>query len=148
MVCTLTRAWPQSGLDHLYTNRPGKLSEVYTEYTDGSDHKLIKVTRIAKSLQKNLRYVRKRCNKNFDEDKFREKVGELSCYDLYMCDDPNEAVQCLADKLTSILDHLAPVKTLRTRTRYAPCLSRETKSTMKDRDKGQRHATESQHPDY
>ena len=50
MVNTPTRVWPgqpQSCLDHLYTNRPEKLSEVYTEYTGGSDHKVIKVTRFA-----------------------------------------------------------------------------------------------------
>ena len=56
MVNTQTGAWPgqpQSGLDHLYTNYPSKLSEVYTEYTGGSDHKLVKVTRFAKSMKKN-----------------------------------------------------------------------------------------------
>ena len=68
MVNTPTRAWPgqpQSGLDHLYTNYPSKLSEVYTVYTGGSDHKLVKVTRFAKSIKKNCRYVRKRCYKEF-----------------------------------------------------------------------------------
>ena len=77
MVTSPTRAWPGqpvSGLDHLYTNRPNKLSAVYTEYTGGSDHKLIKVTRYSKSIQQNSRYVRKRCYKNFDEEEFKQKV--------------------------------------------------------------------------
>ena len=73
MVTTPTRFWPgqpPSGLDHLYTNSPGKLSEVHTELTGGSDHMLIKVTRFAKSIKKNARYVRKRCYKEFEESIF------------------------------------------------------------------------------
>ena len=56
LVTVPTRTWPgqaESGLDHLYTNRPDKISEVYAEYTGGSDHKLIKVTRYSKSIKKN-----------------------------------------------------------------------------------------------
>ena len=48
MVTVPTQTWAgqaESCLDHLYTNRTEKMSEVYAEYTGGSDHKLIKVTR-------------------------------------------------------------------------------------------------------
>ena len=105
MVNTPTRAWPgqpQSGLDHLYTNYPSKLSEVYTEYTGGSDHKLVKVTRFAKSMKN----VRKRCYKKFNEEEFKQKVRELSWYDLYICEELNQAVKILTDKLTCILDQV------------------------------------------
>ena len=149
MVSTPTRAWPgqpQSGLDHLI-NRPGKLSAVYSEFTGGSDHKIIKVTRYAKSLQQNSRYVRKRCFKNFKEEDFLKRVREMSLYDLYMCNDVNKATQILTEKLTSILDQLAPLKTVQTRTRYAPWLSPATKSTMKERDAAQKLASASQKPD-
>jgi hypothetical protein len=150
MVTTPTRFWPgqpPSGLDHLYTNFPGKISEVYTELTGGSDHKIIKVTRFAKSLQKNSRYVRKRCYKNFVEHEFKGEVAKLSWYELYMCDDLDQAVQILTSSLTSILDRLAPVRTVQTRTRYASWLTKETKSVMQERDAAQVHAAETQHPD-
>ena len=150
MVTTSTRAWPgqpESGLDHLYTNRPSKLSAVYTEFTGGSDHKIIKVTRFSKSIQQNTRYVRKRCHKDFNEEDFIQKVRELSWYDLYICEDLDQAVQLLTEKLTHILDQLAPVKTIQTRTRYAAWLSPETKASMKARDAAQRHAAESEDPD-
>ena len=64
MVTVPTRMWsgqPESGLDHLYTNRTDKISDVYAEYSGGSDHKLIKITRYSKSIQRRVRYVRKRC---------------------------------------------------------------------------------------
>ena len=74
VVTTPTRLWPgqpSSGLDQMYTNNPRKLSEVHTELR-GSDHKLIKVTRFARSIKRGSRYVRKRCYKEFDETEFRE----------------------------------------------------------------------------
>ena len=91
--------------------------------------------------------MRKRCYKDFDEEAFKQKVRELSWYDLYICEDLNQAVHLLTSKLTNILDQLAPVKTIQTRTRYAAWLSSETKESMKARDSAQKHATESQHPD-
>ena len=57
LVSVPTRAWPgqpDAGLDHLYTNKTEKLSEVYTEFTGGSDHKIIKVTRYSKSMKKKM----------------------------------------------------------------------------------------------
>ena len=39
----MQRGQPRTGLDHLYSNRPDKLSSTQTFYTGMSDHKLIKV---------------------------------------------------------------------------------------------------------
>ena len=81
MVTVATRMWPgqaESGLDHVYTNRPDKISDIYTAYIGGSDHKLIKVTRYSKSIENRCRYVRKRCYREFDEQEFCEKVKGLS----------------------------------------------------------------------
>ena len=39
IVTVPTRSWPgqdDAGLDHIYTNQPDKLSEVYAEFTGGS----------------------------------------------------------------------------------------------------------------
>ena len=57
---------PQTGLDHIYTNRPDKLSPVQAQFCGGSDHKLIFAIRYSKVIKKNVRYVRKRSFKNFD----------------------------------------------------------------------------------
>ena len=99
MVTVPTRAWPgqaESGLDHLYTNRTDKISEVYAENTGGSDHKLIKITRYSKSIKKKARYVRKRCYKGFNEQEFCRRIGELSWFDVYSCegcrDDDSQAL--------------------------------------------------------
>ena len=57
VVTVFTRSWPgqeDAGLDHIYTNKPEKLSNVYAEFAGGSDHKLIKITRYSKSLQRSV----------------------------------------------------------------------------------------------
>ena len=91
--------------------------------------------------------MRKGCFKNFNEDEFRSRVRKLSWFDVYSCDDSNQAAQLLTQKLTSILDQLAPIRTIQTRTRFAPWLSTETKAAMKERDNAQKLATESDQPD-
>ena len=69
---------PDAGLDHLYSNKPHKSSEVYAEFFGGSDHKLINITRYAKSVQKSVRYFKKRSFKNFKESDFCASVKNLS----------------------------------------------------------------------
>ena len=52
-------------LDHLYSTNPEKLSNLVTEFTGMSDHKLIKVQRFSKSLKKCPRYVKKKVLQKF-----------------------------------------------------------------------------------
>ena len=115
LVKTATRTWPgqtDSGLDHIYSNKPEKLSEVHSEFMGGSDHRLLKIVRFSKSLKRSARYVRKRCFKNFNPEEFIQAVKQLSWYDLYLCQDVNQASQMLSSKLGNILDVMAPIKTI------------------------------------
>ena len=134
---------PQTGLDHFYTNRPDKLSPVQAQFCGGSDHKLIFAIRYSKVIKKNVRYVRKRSYKNFDSTAFLAEVENLQWWDLYQTEDVNLAVELFSDKLTGILDRLAPVKTIQTRNKYVPWLSQETKNLMQQRDQAQGRAASS-----
>ena len=96
LVKSATRTWPgqaDSGLDHIYSNKPEKLSDVHSEFMGGSDHRLLKVVRFSKSLKRSARYVRKRCFKNFKPEEFIQAVRQLSWYSLYLCQDVNQASQ-------------------------------------------------------
>ena len=147
LVTVPTRAWPgqtESGLDHIYTNKPDKLSSVYAEFAGGSDHKLIKVTRYTKSMKRAVRYVRKRSFKNFKDEDFQAAVKNLSWWELYMCEDADQAAQLLTNKLTDILDTMAPVRTIQVRSKYVPWLSDSTKEVLKERNNAQATAAQSQ----
>ena len=54
------RGVPLTGLDHLYTNRPDKLSDVKTEFTGMSDHKIVTVRKFSKDMKRTERYTTKR----------------------------------------------------------------------------------------
>ena len=150
LVTTPTRLSPvdpPSGLDHIYTNRPDKCSEVQAEVHGGSDHKLLKITRFSKAEVRSARYVRKRCYKNFCPAQFCEEVKELSWYELYMCDSPGTAADILTKKLSNILDKFAPIRTIQVHTRYAAWLSSASKELIIERNEAQKKAAQRRDPD-
>ena len=135
---------PQSGLDHFYSNQPSKLSPIQVINCGGSDHKLIGATRYATSIKRNVRYVTKRCYKNFKKEDFIFAVKQISWWHLYACDDVEMALQMLTDNLTKILDEMAPIRTIQIRENYAPWLSSETKQLMAERDHAQKIAADTE----
>ena len=131
-------------LDHMYSTNPENLSNVEATFTGMSDHKLIKIQRFSKSLKNNPRYVRKRCFKDFDKEEFKLRVSqmpELGHILLSRC--ANQAAELLTAGLTRELDGCAPVRTIQTRSKYAPHLQQSTKQLMIQRNTAQQTATTS-----
>ena len=145
MVTSVTRQ--NSILDHYYCNKPSKLSQVQTENRGGSDHKLIMATRYSKAIKRNQRYVTKRCYKNFNPEEFKNAVRNIRWWELYQCENLNLAVHIFSASLTQILDKMAPVRKIQVRSRFAPWLSSETKTLMRERDYAQSRASESRKTD-
>ena len=138
---------PSTGLDHLYTNKPEKLSTVQTHFTGMSDHKLLKVTRFSKSFKQCPRFIRKRMMKNFDGKDFRSRLQNSNLDEILTCSDANEATELLVGKLSTILDEIAPIKTVQTRTNYAPWLEKDTKKLQQLRNDAQSQAAQSKDPE-
>ena len=90
-----------------------------------------------------MRYVKKRSYKNFDPNRFLAEVEKIRWWDIYQCENVDAAVQLFSEKLTRILDQLAPIKTVQTRTRYAQWLSQPTKLLIEKRDQAQSRASSS-----
>ena len=134
---------PESGLDHLYSNKPTKLSPVQVLHCGGSDHKIIGCTRYSNSIKKSVRYVTKRCYKHFKNEEFISEVKKISMWKIYACEDVDLAVKMLSDELTVILDKMAPIRTIQIREKYAPWLSVQTKQLMAERDLAQKIANDS-----
>ena len=61
--------------------------------------------------------------------------------------DVNVAAELLVTMLTDVLDKIAPVKTIQTRTRYAPWVGKNTKDLQKDRDEAQEKAALTGNPE-
>jgi len=130
----------ESCLDHFYSNKIEKLSEISALFNGGSDHKMISAVRYTDSLKGNVRYVRKRIFRNFDSQGFRSEVAATNMLEIYLSSDVNEAVGLLTRKLTTALDKYAPIKTIQIRKHYAPWLSEETKLLMQERNRAQQAA--------
>ena len=143
----IERGQPRTGLDHLYSNKPDKLSSVQTYFTGMSDHKLLKFTRFTKSLKQSPRYVRKRTFQNFDEELFKQNVAECGLEEILIYNDTNTAAELLTSKLNGILDVMAPVKKIQTRVKYSPWLSKDTKVLIRDREASQAKAAETDDPE-
>ena len=138
-----TRHWPgqpSTGLDHYYTNRMDKISPVQTQHRGGSDHMLIFAIRYSISIKTSPRYIRKRSYQNFNPEKFKAEIQKISWLDVYLSDNVNQAVKLMSDKITTVLDSMAPMRTVQVRTNYAPWLSQDTKHMMSERDSLQRRA--------
>ena len=135
-----------SGLDHLWTNNPEKMSQIYTKYF-GSDHKVIMGVRFTRMIRNSTRYVKKRSYKHFDEEKFLNAVKSISWWGLYQETDVSRAAELFTCKIRSILDVMAPVKIFQTNTKYCPWLTDETKVKIEKRNKAQQDFSENKTED-
>ena len=118
----------------VYTNNPQKLASVQTIEQGNSDHKIISVVRSAKNIIATCRYIKKRTYKNFDEGLFSAEVDKISWWSLYQSTNVDQAVDIFTEKISQILDVMAPVKVFQTRKKYVPWLGHDTKSLMMERD--------------
>ena len=129
-------------LDHLWSNQPNKLSNIQTFFLGGSDHKLILAIRQTKKTVSRPRMIRKRCFKKFEAKDFIAEVKRISWFDIYMTENVELAVELMTGRITAILDKMAPIRTIQTRSQYAPWLSEATKIKIKERNEAQKRALE------
>ena len=86
--------------------------------------------------------LKKRSFKRFSNNDFIAAMQKVSLLDVYLCPDASKAASLLTSKITSVLDRMAPMKTVQIRTNYNPWLSQQTKNLMRDRDQLQQIAAE------
>ena len=129
-------------LDHHWTNRPEKVTNVQTFFQGGSDHKLIFAVRQTKNIISKPRIIKKRSFKNFKSEDFVAAVRIIKWFDVYMSNDVEVAIEIVTQRLTEVLDQMAPIKTFQSRSNYAPWVSDNTKNKIKERNEAQKKASE------
>ena len=88
--------------------------------------------------------MEKCCFKNFDQSLFKQDVAAMpELKEIQQSRNAEEASQLLTKGLTRILDLLAPLKIIQTRSNYAPHLSERTKKLQQQREEAQKAAVES-----
>ena len=74
-------------------------------------------------------------------------MRESQLYEILTCTDVNQAAELLVHKLNTILDIMAPIKTVHIRTNYVPGLGDDTKKLQKERDDAHAKAVTSDSPE-
>ena len=149
LVTIATRIWQgqeSSGLDHYYTNRPEKISNIHAYYHHSSDHKLVMAIRHSKAEISKPRIIQKRVYKNFCPSSFKNEVAKISWFQLYMCDSVEVAVNIFTQEINRILDVMAPIKTIQVRHNYAPWISDNTRKLINECNTVQKTANENKTP--
>ena len=140
LISVPTRFWPgqePSGLDHWYSNKPGKLSDIQVNNHGGSDHKLLFGIRYSKAVISKPKIIKKRSYKKFDPFQFLAAIKSISWWEVYSSEDVETATDLFTQKITEILDKMAPIKSIQVRKKYSPWLSPHLKDEMKKRDEAQ-----------
>ena len=124
----------ESLIDICYTNDPDRLASVQAIPRGPSEHRLIMAVRHSKVSQEKHRYTKKRTYKHFNENTYLNELRQCKWWDVYSSNDVNRAVELFTEKISNILDRMAPIKIFQNRNNFAGWLSQKTKDKMKERD--------------
>ena len=98
-------------------------------------------------IQTISKICKERSFKNFSEDNSQSKLSEANLHEIHHCTNVNDATELLTNKLTVILDELAPIKIFQTCTKYAAWLKDDKKQLKKEREAAQTKAPQTDDPE-
>ena len=114
----------ESLIDHVWTNTPSKVEQSGQIEVGASDHHRVWVKRRSQNLTEKVRRTEKRSLKNFQlkdlellcqQEDWGYRGTELRTEDML-----NSRVQCLEDKINTILEYVAPMKIKKAKYRGRP----------------------------
>lgn len=138
-----TRSWPgqkESLLDHVWSSEISKQSDVVVDERSSSDHQLVWLDYWGVAHEDDSQMIRKRTMRRFEEKEYIKMLKEEDWEEVMNNDDVNVCVGILTEKITTILDNMAPIKSMQLRVRYAEWLTKETLEKMADRDENKKIA--------
>ena len=131
-----------SCIDHIYTNRKYRCSEVTVIPFGGSDHDIIGYTRFAKVPPAPSRTIRKRSYKKFVKEIFLQELESVDWTGVYHCQDVESAAATFTKKFVDILNCHAPWIVHQERKNHRPWLTEVTKEMIKTRNELKKEAFE------
>ena len=132
-----TRTWRQqrdSLIDHCWVARPDRVINWENTPRGRSDHNYISVTLRTKNKVINCQEVTKRLWKNFVPQHFSDRIATLDWNDFYSCDNIDLLNSMFVEKVGTILDQMAPMKSFQTRRSYSNWMDSDILDKMQDRD--------------
>ena len=123
-------------LDHVLTNSADRVSQFGVVDTGLSDHQLIYCTRKITRTKTNVhKYIRTRSLKNYSQTLFLDKLGKVNFPDYSNFKDINNAYSDFTEKVTSVIDEIAPIKEIRVKNNSQDWFDAEINEEIERRDK-------------
>ncbi len=123
-------------LDHILTNSTEKISQFGVLDIGLSDHQIIFCTRKTKKMKTNTKtFIKIRSLKNYTKEIFLEKLSKINFPDYSNFTDVDEAYTNFLDKVTNIIDELAPFKEICVRNNSEEWVDEEVFEGIRVRDK-------------
>ena len=135
MIQGVTRTWkdqPDSNLDHCWMNNPGRLVYFRNLERAFSDHNMILIQIRTKNNLNDRQEIITRDRKNYDKDDYKRRIAQLDWSEFHRSENldiKNER------NILSVLDEIAPVKTIQKRNKFRNWLSDGMKDEMKNRSR-------------
>ena len=132
-----TRFWPNqapSTIDHIWTSQPQKVVSSINQTRAVGDHNLIGVKIRIKGQTNSNQNIVKRDRSSFDIKMYRDRIKTINWSQMYKMDDLNLAYNFFEEQILSILDNMAPIKTIQPRKNPNNWVSTKTKELIKNRD--------------
>ena len=136
-VTTFTRTWnhqPDSCLDHLWMNNPGRLLFVQNIPRSFSDHNLIYCAIKTRDRQEDIQEIKMRDRSSMDTENYKNRVADIDWDPLLNLNNLELANSMFEDNLNAVLDELAPLKFYQRRSKHRNWVSKELETQMKNRD--------------
>ena len=133
----VTRSWRKqrdSLLDQCWTNRPECIISWQNEQDASSDHNIINLVVRMKEKCFSSQEIKKRHWKFFCPLIFREEIGKLDWTPLYEAEKVDLMNSIFEEKMSNVLNLLAPMKTFQLRKKFRNWIDQELKVAMLDRD--------------
>ena len=123
-------------LDHVLTNSTDRVSQFGVVDTGLSDHQLIYCTRKITRTKTNVhKYIKTRSLKNYSQTLFLDKLRKINFPDYSNFKDINNAYSDFTEKVTPVIDEIAPIKEIRVKNNSQDWFDAEINEEIERRDK-------------
>ena len=138
MVTDITRSWPgqpDSLIDQIWMNSPGKLLSHKNLPRTFSDHNLLIAFLKLKMESGDRHDILRRDRKNFNVDKYKEQIEKIDWDPLLASNNIDVINDIFITNILEVLDKMAPLKKYQKRKKMINWLSPELKLKMEERDR-------------
>ena len=146
MIQGITRSWrgqQDSAIDHIWTTVPEIIISTLNKSKPPSDHHIIGATIRVKGLVGASQEFYCRDRKNFNLERFKQKLISSQWEDLYAFTDLDRANNWFEENLRNILQEECPVKITQPNKKLKNWIKPETKNKIKERDSAKTKAQQS-----